>query len=77
MNFAPMVVNFLGMKINTLDHDSAATVGPYLQVDTFVSEKRNYGFGEENGDFAFINIPISAVNDPDVIDSTSAKGSVI
>ncbi|GAA3324454.1 hypothetical protein GCM10020331_052380 [Ectobacillus funiculus] len=66
------------MKINTLDHDSAATVGPYLQVDTFVSEKNEImALAKKNGDFAFINIPISAVNDPDVIDSTSAKGSVV
>ncbi|MCP8969290.1 hypothetical protein NK662_12145 [Ectobacillus sp. SYSU M60031] len=77
MNFAPMIVNFLGMKINVVDHDSSAVVGPYLQVDSFVSEKRNYGFGEENGDFVLINIPISTVTDPDVLDSPSSKASVI
>ncbi|MBO9128389.1 hypothetical protein [Bacillus sp. 165] len=77
MNFAPMVVNFLGMKINAIDNNASATVGPYQQIDTFVTSKRNYGFGEENGDFSFINIPISSVIDPDVIDAPPAKASII
>jgi len=77
VNFAPMVVNFLGIKINVLDHESSSTIGPFFQMDTFVSEKRNYGFGEENGDLVIINIPISAVTDQDVVDATPAKSSII
>jgi hypothetical protein len=77
MNFAPMVVNFLGIKVNVLEHESSFTIGPFFQMDTFVSEKRNYGFGEENGDLILVNIPISAVTDSDLIDAASVKNSVV
>jgi hypothetical protein len=75
--FAPMVVNFLGIKVNVLEHESSLTIGPFLQVDSLVTEKRNYGFGEENGDLTFINIPISAVNDQDAVDAVTTKSSVV
>ncbi len=77
MNFAPMVVNFLGIKVNVLEHESSFTIGPFFQLDTFVSEKRNYGFGEENGDLVLINIPISGITDTDLIDAASVKNSVV
>ncbi|WP_028401083.1 hypothetical protein [Ectobacillus panaciterrae] len=77
MNFAPMVVNFLGFKINVMDQASTAVIGPNQQVDIFVSVKRNQGFGEVNGDLSPIYIPITGVADPDAIDSNSVKGSVV
>lgn len=72
-----MVVNFLGMKINVLDHGSFITMGPTQQIDYFLSLKRNQGFGEANGDLSPINIPISSVVDPDVSESNAAKNSII
>jgi hypothetical protein len=77
MNFAPMVVNFLGFKINVMDHSATAVVGPSQQLDIFVSVKRNHGFGESNGDLSPIYIPITGVADPDVSDSNSVKGSIV
>ncbi|MDP4170241.1 MAG: hypothetical protein Q8906_06485 [Bacillota bacterium] len=77
MYFAPMAINFLGFKANVIDQGSVINVGPYQQFDLFVSTKRNQGFGELNGDFNAINIPISNVADPDFIDSASAKSSIV
>ncbi|RPK04904.1 hypothetical protein BSBH6_01605 [Bacillus subtilis] len=53
------------------------TLGPYQQIDYFLSAKLNQGFGEENGVFAPLVIPISNVLDADVVDSNSAKNSVV
>lgn len=35
MNFAPMVVNLLGFKVNVMDRASQLNFGPSQQVDTF------------------------------------------
>ncbi|MGG3468859.1 hypothetical protein ABES02_15425 [Neobacillus pocheonensis] len=77
MLFAPMVVNLLGFKVNIVDQGSNIVMGPNQQLDLFVSTKRNQGFGELNGDVSTVNIPIQAVTDQDVIDSASAKNSVV
>lgn len=77
MYFAPMAINFLGFKVNVVDQGSVINVGPYQQFDLFVSTKRNQGFGELNGDFSPINIPITNVADPDLIDSASNKSSIV
>ncbi|MDN3019317.1 hypothetical protein PH210_24405 [Paenibacillus sp. BSR1-1] len=77
MLFAPMVVNLLGFKVNIIDQGSNLIMGPNQQFDLFVSTKRNQGFGELNGDLSPVNIPIQAVTDQDVIDSASAKNSVV
>lgn len=75
--FTPLAINMLGFKVNTLDNAAVLNVGSLLYVDQFVSYKRNQAVGEQNGDFSPINIPISSVIDPDIIDSVSAKNSVI
>lgn len=77
MIIAPMVVNFLGIKVNTLDNSSMVSVGPNLFIDQFISYKRNQGFGEQSGDLSPTNIPISNIIDPDVNDSNTIKNSVI
>ncbi|MBT2575296.1 hypothetical protein J7E26_15325 [Bacillus sp. ISL-51] len=77
MMFSPALVNVGGFKVNAMDRGSSVTIGPYQQIDYFLSNKINYGFGEENGDLAPIYIPISSIVDPDLIDSTSAKTSIV
>ena len=77
MIFAPMQVNLLAFKVNVMDRDATISFGPYQQLDTFLSTKRNQGYGEENGDFTIFNVPISSVVDPDAIDSNSVKGSAL
>jgi hypothetical protein len=77
MNFAPMSVNLLGIKLNVIDHASLMNMGPNQFIDQFVSYKRNQGFGEQNGDLSPVLVPISYVNDPDFSDSWTAKDSLI
>lgn len=77
MLFSPMVVNFLGLKVNVLDHASVVSIGPNQFIDQFVSYKRNQGVGEQNGDLSPIYMPYNFVFDPDGSDSASVKNSVI
>jgi hypothetical protein len=74
---SPVVVNVLGFKINTIDNGAVANMGSFQLIDQFVSYKRNQAFGEQNGDLSPVNLPSSAVLDPDVIDSNSLKNSVV
>ena len=65
-----------GFKVNAVDRGSSITI--YVSANRlFLSNKINYGFGEENGDLAPIYIPISSIADPDLIDSNSGKTSII
>lgn len=77
MIIAPMAINLLGVKVNTLDHDSNVNFGPNQFIDQFTAYKRNQGVGEQNGDISPIYIPISYVIDPDLADSTAAKNSLV
>jgi hypothetical protein len=75
--FGPVVVNLLAFKVNVLDRGGTISFGPTQQIDYFLSNKQNQGFGEENGDLSLNNCPISIVNDSDVNDSNSGKTSVV
>ncbi|WP_156431160.1 hypothetical protein [Bacillus sp. FJAT-29814] len=77
MNIAPMAINFLAFKVNTVDNSSIINLGPNQFIDQLTSYKRNQGVGEQNGDLSPINIPISYVIDPDVSDSATGKNSII
>lgn len=77
MIIAPMAINFLGFKVNTVDNASFINFGPNQTLDQFLSYKRNQGVGEQNGDISPVNIPISWLIDPDITDSNSAKNSLI
>lgn len=77
MIFSPMIVNLGGLKVNAFDHGSILNMGPNQLIDHFVSYKRNQGYGEQNGDFVPIIIPISAIYDSDVSDSWITKNSII
>ncbi|PLS09456.1 hypothetical protein [Neobacillus cucumis] len=77
MNIAPMAINFIGFKVNTVDNSSYVNLGPNQFVDQLLSYKRNQGVGEQNGDLSPVNIPISYVVDTDVTDSNTAKNSLI
>ncbi|MBW5444935.1 hypothetical protein GE107_02500 [Cohnella sp. CFH 77786] len=75
MNFAPVAVTVLGLKINTMDHSSVVNLGPSQHADQYVSYKRNQGSGEHNGDLSPNYLPFSRVWDMDGIDSSSVKNS--
>jgi hypothetical protein len=77
MTFAPMSLNILGIKINSVDNSAVVNMGPSQHVDLFVSYKRNQGNGEQNGDLQFNQFPVSFVLDADLLDSNSIKNSVI
>lgn len=77
MFLGPIVVNVLGIKVNVLDRNSSMNLAPSPRVDTFLTFKQNYGNGEENGDFAVVNVPINFVNDMDFNDTNSQKTSII
>ncbi|AGK55555.1 MAG: hypothetical protein K0S25_1609 [Bacillus sp. (in: firmicutes)] len=77
MNFAPMIINLLGVKVNGLDRLGTLNFGPLQQADLFVSTKLNMGFGEQNGDLSQVYIPISTMNDSELSDSNSWKNSVV
>lgn len=77
MNFAPMLFNVLAFKINAPDHMSVLTMGTNQQVDLFLSNKRNQGFGEDNGDLNQINLPVNYTVDTDFADGNSQKTSIL
>lgn len=77
MNFAPMVVNILGFKVNTMDRANTLSFGPVQQADFFLSTKRNQGYGEENGDLSPVYMPLGLINDSDLLDSNSNKNSAV
>jgi hypothetical protein len=74
---SPMQINLLGFKINAVDNASVVSVGSLQYIDQFVSYKRNQAVGEMNGDLAQLNLPMSAVLDPDLSDSLTAKNSAV
>ncbi|MDH5163759.1 hypothetical protein [Heyndrickxia oleronia] len=77
MIFAPVTINFQTLKVNSLDHSAVLNMGTNQYLDVFVSYKRNQGIGEQNGDFVHMLLPVSAVDDSDVLDSPSVKNSLI
>ncbi|MDQ1145957.1 MAG: hypothetical protein ABGX20_11920 [Bacillus sp. (in: firmicutes)] len=77
MIFAPMIVNVGGLKVNVLDHGSLLNTGPNQFLDHFISYKRNQGYGEQNGDFVPMIIPISYILDSDLNDSNAVKNSIL
>jgi hypothetical protein len=77
MNFAPMVVNLLGFKVNVIDRASQLSFGPSSQVDTFLSTKRNMGFGEDNGDLSPVYMPLNIILDQDLFEANANKTSAV
>ena len=75
--FGPVVINLLVFKVNTMDRNASVNLAASARFDVFLSNKQNYGLGEENGDFSIMNVPLNLVNDQDVNDSNSQKTSVI
>lgn len=71
-----MTVNFLGVKVNAIDNGSLLNFGPNQWTGQFIAYKRNQGFGEQNGDFVPVIIPICYVFDQDLADNPSVKNSI-
>ncbi|WP_144555995.1 spore germination protein [Bacillus sp. X1(2014)] len=74
---SPMVINVLGVKINSLDNGAVANTGSLQVIDQFVTYKRNQAFGEVLGDLSPVNLSSNTVIDPDVSDSNAVKNSVV
>lgn len=77
MTFAPVAVNVLQLKINSIDNSALLNIGPNQHVDFFMSYKRNQGIGEQNGDLSPVLLTLSTVLDQDLIDSQAIKNSII
>ena len=75
--FAPVAINFLGLKINSIDNGSLFNLGTNQFIDHFVSYKRNQGFGEQNGDISPVIVPFCYINDADISDNWTAKISIV
>nr|WP_249306089.1 hypothetical protein [Lederbergia citrea] len=60
-----------------MDRGATMSLGPNQHIDTFMSNKQNQGFGEENGDFSFANVPLILLNDSDLTDTNSVKVSAV
>jgi len=76
MNFAPVMVNVGGLKINAIDHAAVLNMGPSQHLDIFVSYKRSQGIGEQNGDISPAIMAVSWVLDRDLVDSPTIKNSL-
>lgn len=74
---SPMVINVLGVKINSNDNGAIANTGSLQLIDQFISYKRNQAFGELIGDLSPVNLSSNTVVDPDVSDSNAVKNSVV
>ncbi|MBS4219618.1 hypothetical protein KHA96_14980 [Bacillus sp. FJAT-49711] len=77
MVFGPVIINILGFKVNAMDRNASLNFAASPRIDTFLTNKQNYGFGEENGDFVINNVPLNLVNDMDVNDTNSQKTSIV
>jgi hypothetical protein len=75
--FTPMQINMLGFKINAADNSTVINSGSLQYIDQFVAYKRNQAVGEMNGDLSPINVPITTVIDPDLVDNPSVKNSAL
>ncbi|HHY71979.1 MAG TPA: hypothetical protein GX497_01890 [Bacillus bacterium] len=73
--FAPVALNILGIKINSIDHGAVTNLGPSQHLDQFVSYKRNQGIGEMNGDLCTYSLSLSWVSDADLLDKPTIKSS--
>ncbi|MCM3588301.1 hypothetical protein M3182_21590 [Mesobacillus maritimus] len=74
---SPVVINALGIKVNTVDNGAVANMGTLQIIDQLVTYKRNQAFGELNGDLSPVAVPAATVIDPDVSESNSVKNSVV
>ncbi|WP_458414641.1 hypothetical protein ACNQFZ_07290 [Schinkia sp. CFF1] len=77
MLFAPVSLNLLGFKINSIDNGAVTNLGPSQHLDQLVSYKRNQGIGEMNGDFCAYSLSISWVTDTDLLDNPTIKNSFL
>ncbi|MBB6447079.1 hypothetical protein [Bacillus benzoevorans] len=73
--FAPVVLNIVGIKLNTMDNGAVVNLGPSQHLDQFISYKRSQGIGEQNGDISPTILSQSLVWDADLIDSPTLKSS--
>ncbi|MEH7124870.1 hypothetical protein V7149_14595 [Bacillus sp. JJ1503] len=75
--FGPVFVNLFVFKVNAMDRGASSSLGPNQHIYSFLSNKQNYGFGEENGDLCVTNFPMVLLNDSDLNDTNSVKVSAI
>lgn len=71
-----IVINIFCLKINSVENASAVNIGQSLLADWSNSDKRNQGFGQNYGDESGFMGTRSFVDDSDMVDSPSFKGSI-
>jgi len=75
--FAPVQINLLAFKINEIDHNSNEVFGSMAAIDVFNSDKRNTGFGSQYGDANAMLFNATTIFDPDFVDTSSIKESLV
>lgn len=75
--FAPVQINLVAFKINSLENNGTNSLGSFSELDFLNMEKRNAGFGSQLGDANLVMFQTSAVLDSDLADSNVIKGSVL
>ena len=75
--FAPVQINLVAFKINSIDHNGTSNFGSFSELDVFISQKTNSGFGPQLGDANLVLFQTSAVLDSDLADSNAIKESFL
>jgi len=75
MIITPQVINLLGFMVNVNERNANLSISSIQQVDSFVSDKKNQGVGDQFGDLESILAPINFVNEADINDSNGIKTS--
>nr|MDH3077164.1 hypothetical protein [Bacillus velezensis] len=76
MMFFPSVINFEYIKMNGISGGATFNTGSSVMVRNTATNKRNEGYGEQNGDCTVVVIPIMSIDDSDLIDGTANKVSL-
>ena len=76
MFFLPSSVNLNFIKVNGIANNSNISTGSNVMMNRNASLHKNEGFGEQNADGVEVHIPISYVDDGDLIDSVAVKKTI-
>ncbi|CAG7650097.1 hypothetical protein ACFQI7_28765 [Paenibacillus allorhizosphaerae] len=73
MKFASSEANFGYVLVRQADHLSSIRFGSTVRVGNMNSAKKEQGFGQEYSDGSSVVMPVSKVDDADVVDFPSGN----
>lgn len=73
MMFLPSVISLEHIKVNGISSGATFNAGSSMILRRTAMNKRNEGYGEQNGDCVVTVLPILSINDYDQLDSTAKK----